>query len=260
MTETTSTPIGADALTDDQILAIASNPETSPHTPLIFQGDTVLRSLRAVDLRDAALTFGRAVARAALAGAAQPPAIGGDPAEPRDDSDRTYDRPIGYLPASELWRLHAGHDANLRSAKFGPSTLDRDVPVYLDAALAAAPKAAPALEPLPPPGVHAAAHYATWLRREAHAHQEPKAGALRNAARMIEVLTQEARRLHQELIEAQQPGAAPSPAAQGDVLGFELEQRGGVFVVQFDDGGCRPASPAEVALWEALQRAGRARQ
>lgn len=65
-----------------------------------------------------------------------PAAISGDPAEPRDDSDRTYDSPIGYLQASELGRLHAGHDANLRSAKFGPSTLYGDVPVYLDAALA----------------------------------------------------------------------------------------------------------------------------
>ncbi|MFY3459503.1 hypothetical protein ACOTJD_22905, partial [Achromobacter xylosoxidans] len=57
---------------------------------------------------------------------------GGDPASPRDDSDRTYDKPIGYLPAYELGRLHSGHSANLRSAKFGPSALDGDVPVYLE--------------------------------------------------------------------------------------------------------------------------------
>lgn len=38
---------------------------------------------------------------------------------------------IGYLPAYELGRLHSGHDAHLRSAKFGPSLLDSDVPVYL---------------------------------------------------------------------------------------------------------------------------------
>jgi len=56
----------------------------------------------------------------------------GDPASPKDDSDRTYDRPIGYLPAYELGRLHSGHGANLRSAKFGPSALDGDVPVYLE--------------------------------------------------------------------------------------------------------------------------------
>lgn len=49
-----------------------------------------------------------------------------DPAEPR------YDRPVGYLPAYELSRLHSGHDAQLRSAKFGPSALDGDVPVYLE--------------------------------------------------------------------------------------------------------------------------------
>ncbi|WP_238908152.1 hypothetical protein [Achromobacter ruhlandii] len=67
---------------------------------------------------------------------------GGDPASPRDDSDRTYDKPIGYLPVYELGRLHSGHSANLRSAKFGPSALDGDVPVYLDPPKAdAAPQA-----------------------------------------------------------------------------------------------------------------------
>lgn len=70
--------------------------------------------------------------RAALSTAAQPPALTGDPAEPRDDSDRIYDRPVGYLPAYELSRLHSGHGAQLRSAKFGPSALDGDVPVYLE--------------------------------------------------------------------------------------------------------------------------------
>lgn len=55
----------------------------------------------------------------------------GDPAKPRDDSDQSYDRPIGYLPACELERLRSGHSANLRSARFGPSALDADVPVYL---------------------------------------------------------------------------------------------------------------------------------
>lgn len=38
--------------------------------------------------------------------------------------------PIGYLPAYELERLNSGHDAILRSAKFGPSALDGDVPVF----------------------------------------------------------------------------------------------------------------------------------
>ena len=69
---------------------------------------------------------------AALSTAAQPPALTGDPAEPRDDSDRIYDRPVGYLPAYELSRLHSGHGAQLRSAKFGPSAIDGDVPVYLE--------------------------------------------------------------------------------------------------------------------------------
>jgi hypothetical protein len=39
--------------------------------------------------------------------------------------------PIGFLPAYELSRLASGHDAKLRSAKFGPSYLDGDVPVFL---------------------------------------------------------------------------------------------------------------------------------
>lgn len=39
--------------------------------------------------------------------------------------------PIGYLAAYELKRLASGHDAKLRSAKFGPSHLDGDVPVFL---------------------------------------------------------------------------------------------------------------------------------
>ena len=64
-------------------------------------------------------------------------------------------------------------------------------------------------EPLPPPSVHAAAHYGTWLGREAHRHNEPKAGAFRNAARMLAVLEAEIFRLHAELIAAQQ--AAPQP-------------------------------------------------
>lgn len=67
-------------------------------------------------------------------------------------------------------------------------------------------------EPLPPPSIHATAHYCTWLGREAHRHDEPKAGAFRNAARMLAVLEAEIRRLHAELIAAQ-PAA---PVAQGD--------------------------------------------
>lgn len=42
-----------------------------------------------------------------------------------------------------------------------------------------------------------------------------------------------------------------------EALGLSLEQRGGVWVVQFAEGGCRPASIVEVNLWQALQ-AGRA--
>lgn len=68
-------------------------------------------------------------------------------------------------------------------------------------------------EPLPPPSIHATAHYGTWLGREAHRHDEPKAGALRNAARMLAVLEAEIRRLHAELIAAQ----SAAPVAQRDV-------------------------------------------
>lgn len=56
-----------------------------------------------------------------------------DPTNPRDDdADVPYTKPIGYLAAYELGRLLSGHDGNLRSAKFGPSPLDADVPVYLN--------------------------------------------------------------------------------------------------------------------------------
>ena len=41
--------------------------------------------------------------------------------------------PIGFLPAHEVDRLKSGHDGHLRSARFGPSQLDGDVPVYLHA-------------------------------------------------------------------------------------------------------------------------------
>lgn len=40
---------------------------------------------------------------------------------------RSNDQPVGYLPAYELGRLHSGHDAQLRSAKFGPSALACEV-------------------------------------------------------------------------------------------------------------------------------------
>lgn len=58
--------------------------------------------------------------------------VGVDPAEPRDDSDRTFTKPIGYVSAADLNRVAAGHDASMRSARFGPSALDGDIPVYID--------------------------------------------------------------------------------------------------------------------------------
>lgn len=45
--------------------------------------------------------------------------------------------------------------------------------------------------------------------------------------------------------------------ADREALGFFLEERGDVWVVQFKEGGCRPATIPEKALWDAYQ-AGRA--
>lgn len=45
--------------------------------------------------------------------------------------------------------------------------------------------------------------------------------------------------------------------AECDALGFFLEERGNTWVVQFKEGGCRPATIPEKALWLAFQ-AGRA--
>jgi hypothetical protein len=45
--------------------------------------------------------------------------------------------------------------------------------------------------------------------------------------------------------------------AEREALGFFLEKRGDVWVVQFKEGGCRPATIPEKALWDAYQ-AGRA--
>lgn len=56
----------------------------------------------------------------------------------RAASQATVTKPIGYLAAYEVSRLESGHDGRLRSAKFGPSTLDGDIPVF---ARAAAPQA-----------------------------------------------------------------------------------------------------------------------
>ena len=38
---------------------------------------------------------------------------------------------IAYLPAYELERLRSGHSASVHSARFGPSTIDGDIPLYL---------------------------------------------------------------------------------------------------------------------------------
>ena len=38
-------------------------------------------------------------------------------------------------------------------------------------------------------------------------------------------------------------------------LGFYIEQRGSSHVVQYASGGCRPATDAELTLWDALWQA-----
>lgn len=35
-------------------------------------------------------------------------------------------------------------------------------------------------------------------------------------------------------------------------LGFYIERQGGAHLVRYTSGGCRPASEAEIALWNAL--------
>lgn len=84
-------------------------------------------------------------------------------------------RPIGYLPAYELERVMAGHQGTLRSARFGPSALDGDVPVYIKV-----PAPAVAHEPLTDEQIHS-------LYDEV-ARSEPYAGAVtrRKVVRAIE--------------------------------------------------------------------------
>lgn len=48
-----------------------------------------------------------------------------------EEREATQAAPVGYLAATELSRLAAGYDATLRSARFGPSYIDGDVPVFL---------------------------------------------------------------------------------------------------------------------------------
>lgn len=35
-------------------------------------------------------------------------------------------------------------------------------------------------------------------------------------------------------------------------LGFTIENRAGIYVLVWEDGGCQPATSAEVAMWKAL--------
>jgi hypothetical protein len=45
-------------------------------------------------------------------------------------SPQRTQEPVAYCQAYELDRLKSGHNASIRSAKFGPSALDGDVPLY----------------------------------------------------------------------------------------------------------------------------------
>jgi len=54
------------------------------------------------------------------------------------------------------------------------------------------------------PSTHSAPSYAGYLRRHACRLDQPKRGAIENAATVIELLVQETRRLHQELIDSQE--------------------------------------------------------
>lgn len=132
----------------DWALSTAAQPAVQQGEPLAWMGDGTLRvgsEATAYRVVTDATKRGMTASLAAsfitplyahpAAPTAQPPTNGGDPANPRDDSDRSYNKPVGYLTAYELIRLHSGHGAQLRSARFGPSALDGDVPVYLVARL-----------------------------------------------------------------------------------------------------------------------------
>lgn len=87
---------------------------------------------------------------------------------------------VGYLPAHELSRLNSGHDANLRSAKFGPSALDGDIPVFTRPQ-----QAAQVAQPLTPERI-------MEIAREAGFNLEPTANWLYtvrgNAAQVINAI------------------------------------------------------------------------
>jgi len=166
-------------------------------------------------------------------------------------------QPVAWVAADTLNSPHPGCVSSLAYMSQIDKDLGREyVPLYAAPVAAQAPQESD--EPLPAPGIHAAVHYAGWLRREAHRHQEPKASVLRQTARMLDVLQAECARLHQELIDAQAlqqdadpcpqciPGgvcktpkcgrllAAQAPAAAGDALLDALRQ-----IAAWPDGGNR---------------------
>ena len=44
----------------------------------------------------------------------------------------------------------------------------------------------------------------------------------------------------------------PDDRTMAVTLGFAIENRAGIDVLVWKDGGCRPATSAEVAMWKAL--------
>ena len=119
------------------------------------------------------------------------------------DSDGDAGKELSHIPQADMDYIAAAN------------------PAAIAALLAERDALAQPAEPLPQPGIHAAVHYATWLRREAHREQKPRAGALRNAARMIDVLLAERRRLIQELIDADALVAERDALAQQTVIGAD---------------------------------------
>lgn len=105
-------------------------------------------------------------------------------------------------PGGHTHTIYHGHNAIADYRAIDPAAIS--TPLYT------AP--ADTSSPLPRPSVHAAAHYAGFLRRHSYGFDQPKRGAIENAAVMVELLQQETRRLHQELIDAQEASARDAAA------------------------------------------------
>jgi len=137
-------------------------------------------------------------------------------------SGRIYDRPVGYLPAYELSRLHAGHGAQLRSAKFGPSALDGDVPVYLESSALALVQA-----------LIGAQRAINSMKDEAETAAQGDEQMMLDACEQISNEGLEASLAIQAALSTAARPPAPAPAAQGGALDIEVtdKQLDGLFFV-----------------------------